>query len=237
MKIRAVFFDAGETLIFRNPSMVTITARHLASAGVKIPRAKLAKAINEAALEMKPAVERGRMADSRKWEIYIANVFRKIGVKNSALEHKLRMRLRDGTSFKAFRDAHEVVDFLNSRGIKTGIISNASATLDGILKRVKLHGKFRHIVISEKAGVEKPNKQIFLKALRLAKSRAQETVYIGDNYVADIYGAKRAGLVPVWIQRKSKNAEFSYTDEGRTGVRKVSSLKGLIKLMQKEEWL
>lgn len=237
MKIRAVFFDAGETLIFRNPSMVTITARHLFAAGIKIPRMRLAKAINEAALEMKPVVERGRMADSKKWEIYIAGVFRKIGVKDRALENKLRAKLKDGTSFKAFKDAHAVVDYLNRRGIKTGIISNASSTLDGILKRVKLHGKFRHIVISEKAGVEKPNRKIFLKALKLARTKASETVYIGDNYVADIYGAKNAGLVPVWIQRKSKNAEFSFKGNPGCCLRTVVNLKGLITLMKKEGWI
>jgi putative hydrolase of the HAD superfamily len=237
MKIKAVFFDAGETLIFRNPSLVTLAARQLKNSGINIQKTVLAKAVNAAAVEMKPVVERGKMSDSRKWEVYIGNVFKKLRIKNPGLETKLRLKLKNGTSFKAFKDAHEVVDYLNGRGIKTGIISNAPAELENILKRVKLHGKFRHIVISEKAGVEKPHKKIFLKALKLSRSKASETVYIGDNYVADIYGAKNAGLVPVWIRRNSKNAEFSFSAGKKDSVRTVSSLSGLIKLMKKEEWL
>jgi len=234
MRIKAVFFDAGETLIYRNPSLATIAHRQLTKAGIKISREKLAGIISAAAEEMRPIVERGTMRDSKKWEVYIGNVFKKLRVKNPALEARLRLKLKLGTSFKAFRDAHKVVDYLKSRGIKTGIISNAPAELENILKRVKLYSKFRHIVISEKAGVEKPHKRIFLKALKLAGSKAGETVYIGDNYIADIYGAKRAGFIPVWIKRNSKNAEFSFSSTGNDGTRKVSSLSGLIKT---EGWL
>jgi len=237
MKIKAVFFDAGETLIYRNPSMVTITRRQLAKAGVKIPQKKLAGVISAAADEMRPIVERGKMRDSKKWEVYIRSVFKKLRIKNPVLEAKLRLKLKNGTSFKAFKDAHKTVDYLKSRGIRTGIISNAPAELTNILKRVKLHGKFSHIVISEMAGVEKPHKQIFQKALKLARAKASQTVYIGDNYIADIYGAKNAGLIPVWIKRKSKNAEFSFSSVKEDGVRKVSSLSGLIKLLKREGWL
>jgi len=237
MKIKAVFFDAGETLIYRNPSLVTIAHRQLEAAGIKIPKKKLAGIISAAADEMRPIVERGKMRDSQKWKVYISGMFRKLRIKNTALEDELRLKLKNGTSFKAFKDAREVVDYLKRRGVKTGIISNASATLDDILKRIGLHNKFGHIVISEKAGVEKPDRKIFLKALKLAGSKASETVYVGDNYVADIYGAKKAGLVPVWIKRKSKNAEFSFSGGKNDRVRTVSSLKGLIKLMKKEAWL
>jgi putative hydrolase of the HAD superfamily len=237
MKIKTVFFDAGETLIYRNPSLVTLTARQFKREGIKIPKKTIARVFNAAAVEMKPIVERGRMRDSKKWEIYLGNVFSKLRIKNKPLETSLRLKLKDGTSFKAFKDARETVDYLKSRGIKTGIISNASSTLDGILKRTGLHKKFAHIVISEKAGVEKPDRKIFLKALKLARSKASETVYIGDNYIADIYGARSAGLVPVWIRRKSKNAEFSFSGGKNDRVRTVKSLKGFIKLMKKEAWL
>lgn len=237
MKIRAVFFDAGETLIYRNPSLVTLAHRQFASAGIKIKKEKLAKVINEAALEMRPIVERGKMRDSQKWAVYIRNVFNKVRVKNPGLEASLRNRLKSGTSFKAFKGAAETADYLNRLGIKTGIISNAPAELENILKRVKLHSRFKYIIISENAGVEKPHKKIFTKALAAAGVKAGETVYIGDNYIADIIGAQNAGLNPVWIKRKSKNAEFSFPAEKKDSVKKVSSFKGFIKLMKKEAWL
>ena len=186
MKIKAVFFDAGETLIYRNPSLVTLTHRAFSAAGIKVKKNRLSAVINAAAVEMKPIVERGEMGDSEKWAVYIKKVFDKLGVRNSLLEADIRTRLKNGTSFKAFRGAAETVDYLNRRGIKTGIISNAPAELENILKRVKLHSCFKYIIISENAGAEKPHKKIFQKALDAAHVKAKETVYIGDNYIADI---------------------------------------------------
>lgn len=43
----------------------------------------------------------------------------------------------------------------------------------------------------------KPDKLIFDHALKLAGTSASETMYIGDNYFADVVGSRRAGLIPV----------------------------------------
>jgi FMN phosphatase YigB (HAD superfamily) len=53
MKIRAVFFDAGETLIYRNPSMLSLASRYIRKAGLRVNKKKLAKIVNMAALEMR----------------------------------------------------------------------------------------------------------------------------------------------------------------------------------------
>jgi putative hydrolase of the HAD superfamily len=237
MKIKAVFFDAGETLIYRNPSLVTLTHRKLSSAGKKISRKKLAEIINRAAIDMRPIVERGVMKDSEKWRVYIGKVFNALKISDPGLEISLRERLKNGTSFKAFKDAAWVADYLNKRGVKTGIISNAPAELHNILKRAGLHSKFRYILISEIAGVEKPHRAIFMKALKMSGTKPSETVYIGDNYVADIVGAKRAGIIPVWIKRKSKNVEFSFPAEKQGGFHRVGGFKDFIGLMKREGWL
>lgn len=237
MKIRAVFFDAGETLIYRNPSLLSIAARYIRKAGLRVSRGRLAKVLNEAALEMRPIVERGNMADSAKWVLYMGKVFGKLKIRDKALADSLRNRLKYGTSFRPFRDAAYVADYLRARGIITGIISNASITLDSILKRTGLSGKFRHVVVSEKEGVEKPHKKIFQKALKMSGTRAAETVYVGDNYIADIKGAASAGLIPVWIKRESKNAEFSFSGDDKGKTRKIRNLKGLLEIMKKEGWL
>ena len=45
--------------------------------------------------------------------------------------------------------------------------------------------------------IYKPDPGIFKHALDRAKVSAQETVYVGDNYFADVVGSRRAGLQPV----------------------------------------
>jgi len=40
----------------------------------------------------------------------------------------------------------------------------------------------------------KPNAGIFLYSLEQLEARPEETLYVGDNYYADVLGARRAGL-------------------------------------------
>ena len=45
----------------------------------------------------------------------------------------------------------------------------------------------------------KPDALIFQHAVQRAGSRPACTLYVGDNYFADIVGAQRAGLKPVLL--------------------------------------
>jgi putative hydrolase of the HAD superfamily len=43
----------------------------------------------------------------------------------------------------------------------------------------------------------KPDTGLFEHALKRADVSAQQAIYVGDNYFADVIGARRAGLTPV----------------------------------------
>jgi putative hydrolase of the HAD superfamily len=45
----------------------------------------------------------------------------------------------------------------------------------------------------------KPEPGIFQHALALLNTRPEQTIYVGDNYFADILGATSAGLRPVLL--------------------------------------
>jgi putative hydrolase of the HAD superfamily len=57
------------------------------------------------------------------------------------------------------------------------------------------------VVISEEAGVTKPDPRIFRLALDALGCEAGETVMIGDAWGTDIEGARAAGISPVWFNR------------------------------------
>ncbi|GHV53423.1 noncanonical pyrimidine nucleotidase, YjjG family protein [Bacteroidia bacterium] len=58
---------------------------------------------------------------------------------------------------------------------------------------------FHRIILSEDAGYQKPHKEIFDYALKNTNSRRTETLMIGDNWDADIAGAKQAGIAQLWF--------------------------------------
>ncbi|MEO8068016.1 MAG: YjjG family noncanonical pyrimidine nucleotidase [Flavobacteriales bacterium] len=57
-----------------------------------------------------------------------------------------------------------------------------------------LVGYFDRVITSEQAGARKPDERIFRYALRKANATAEESVMIGDDVVADIQGARNAGM-------------------------------------------
>jgi len=56
-------------------------------------------------------------------------------------------------------------------------------------------------VISEKAGVKKPNREIFHLALSELKVSAGDAVFLGDSWKNDVLGAGSAGIPAVWFNR------------------------------------
>jgi len=57
------------------------------------------------------------------------------------------------------------------------------------------------VVISEEAGVAKPDPRIFELAIRRLGRSREETVMVGDAWATDISGARAAGLRAVWFNR------------------------------------
>jgi putative hydrolase of the HAD superfamily len=57
------------------------------------------------------------------------------------------------------------------------------------------------LVISEEAGVQKPDAAIFRIALQRAGAEADDAVMIGDSWGSDVLGARAAGIRAVWLNR------------------------------------
>jgi len=226
MKVKAVFFDAGETLIHRNPSLATITHRYLLKAGKKVNRAELNSVLSQSARDMKEIVQKAELNDTEKWHVYMDSVLKKLGIKDNTLKNDVISRLKRGTSFRVYDEVWGVIKGLKKAGIKTGIISNAPRDLKKVFDRLGLTKQFNWIVVSEDAGVEKPNIKIYELALKKCGFDRKNVIYIGDNYLADIMGSIAAGIKPVWLLRETKDAQFTFkTGKAPDGVAVIKSLR------------
>ncbi len=101
--------------------------------------------------------------------------------------------------FALLPDAEHVVKELAHRYPLT-IVSNGFIEVQ--YTKIRLSGLtdcFKHIVLSEEVGCQKPNPKIFEKALSLNSLRADEALMIGDSYSSDIVGAQNAHIDQLWI--------------------------------------
>jgi putative hydrolase of the HAD superfamily len=102
-------------------------------------------------------------------------------------------------------DAIETLQWLQGKGYRLGIISNASDSNDvnSLLQKHKLNPFFEQILISAEMGIRKPHPSIFKAALDHFSVSANQALMVGDTLSMDIQGAKNVGLYTAWISRRS----------------------------------
>ena len=99
-----------------------------------------------------------------------------------------------------YPDSYNTLQMLLNYGYKLGIIANQNPGLINRLNEWELLNFFDVIVSSSEIGYAKPEKEIFEKALELAKCNAAESVMVGDRLDNDIIPAKEIGMKTVWIK-------------------------------------
>jgi putative hydrolase of the HAD superfamily len=107
----------------------------------------------------------------------------------------------------------ETLGILARRGLRMGILSNAAHTafLEWALEMHGVRGFFGPIVASGDLGIRKPRREIFAAALEAMGLAADETVYVGNDYLKDVMGAKLAGLRVIWVPDRSGEDYRPYT--------------------------
>lgn len=96
-------------------------------------------------------------------------------------------------------DAIETLRGLRKRGVRTAVVSNADGRAETALRSAGLNDHLEFVVDSHFEGVEKPDPEIFRRALERLDLPPERVVYIGDIYSIDAVGARAGGLSPVII--------------------------------------
>jgi putative hydrolase of the HAD superfamily len=209
LKIRAVFFDAGNTLIY--PRLDEIAAA-LTAQGVPatVEDFQAAERIGKAKLDewLWPQIRKGhvpRQVDPFYWGEYMSALLDRLKVPESARAQQMNRiveRFKDITVWsKIFDDTVPFLRSLRERHFYLGVISNSIGTMEEQLKRVGLAGHFDTVLDSAIVGVEKPHPEIFQIALGRAGVEPSEAAFVGDTYATDVGGAQLAGLTGVLIDR------------------------------------
>jgi 2-haloalkanoic acid dehalogenase type II len=98
-------------------------------------------------------------------------------------------------------DVPQALQTLQSAGYRLGVLSNRTHSYQEQLAAMGLAGFFEFALAAGEIDSWKPEPGIFHHAVDLLKMPAGEMLYVGDNYYADVVGARRAGLQAVLIDR------------------------------------
>ena len=108
------------------------------------------------------------------------------------------------TKTNLFPHAHETLTYLSNK-YHLHLISNGfQESTELKIATTGLSPYFKNIVISEKVGVNKPDKAIFEFALDSASAQKPESLMIGDSLEADIKGAINFGIEAIYFNPLNK---------------------------------
>jgi len=94
-------------------------------------------------------------------------------------------RILEPEGWVPYADAHEVVEELERRGVRVGLISNVGFDVRPILRTHGFEQLARSATLSYELGAVKPDPRIFEAALAALGSGATETLMVGDHPEVD----------------------------------------------------
>jgi putative hydrolase of the HAD superfamily len=248
--LRTVFFDLGDTLMYVHPDVPTLYLETCRELGIDTTPEEMARALHAGERMYRGALRAGRTFESsldearRFWQEYNELILAELGVQQdrAALARELSERFWHPHSWRAFPEVHEVLRALHGAGLQLAVISNFTDALVAVCETHELDGYFDVLVASTAIGSQKPDAGIFREALRRTGADPASSLHVGDNYVADILGARASGIAGVLLDRSLAGGrgmfDFALRDGigGTGGVRLdcpvIPDLRGLMPLVE-----
>jgi putative hydrolase of the HAD superfamily len=219
----AVLFDLGGVLLRLDYAAI---AERAAERGIALDPAALAHAESCArrALDAR-ALAHGTVpgTDAVRVPDYFDDLLAGAGLEpavRAALVPRLRADHRERNLWRVpLEGAHDTLAALRRAGLRIGVVSNADGRAEALLRGAGLADHLDVVLDSHFEGVEKPDPEIFLRALgRLAVEPAR-ALYVGDIFSIDVLGSRAAGLRPILL-----DVTGGYADAACERIRRLAEL-------------
>jgi putative hydrolase of the HAD superfamily len=195
--LRAIFFDAGNTLIRMDDAAI---AAALGAHGVPATASDVRRAEWRARVRLDASLQPGASTEhpdtGHRYLVYLLD---ELGVGDPATVAALAAWRRAynpplGLWTAMEPEAAEALVLAREAGLRAAVISNSNGSVADILERLGLARHLDFVIDSSHVGVEKPDPRIFRIALDRAGLDPHEAAYVGDLYTIDVLGSRAAGL-------------------------------------------
>ncbi|NXL89434.1 HDHD3 protein, partial [Alectura lathami] len=202
LRLRLLTWDVKDTLLrLRQPVGESYWAEAQAH-GVRVQPEALTRSFREAYGAQSrrfPNYGCSQGLSSRQWWLdVVKQTFRLSGVHEDAVLSLIAENLyRDYCSahnWELMPGASETLSRCCQRGFHMGVVSNFDNRLENILAQCNLRHHFDFVLTSEDAGIAKPDRRIFEKALRLGRVLPEQAAHVGDDYAKDYQAAREVGM-------------------------------------------
>jgi putative hydrolase of the HAD superfamily len=205
---RLIFFDAAGTLIYLSKSVGHHYGWVAGRIGLQLDAEALDLAFKAAWKQMpvRPAIDGPRPDDDKGWwRGLVDGVLDQVSPDLSELDRDTYFEavyghFAEAGVWDAYAEVPEVLAAVHGR-FELAVVSNFDSRLRMILEHLGLTKYFAHVFLSSELGADKPDPEIYRRALRLSGKQPDETLHVGDDPERDWKGATGAGLSCFRLQR------------------------------------
>jgi len=206
--IKAIFFDAVGTLFHLTKSVGDHYALVADEVGLKLDPVALDRAFFAAWKKMpaRAAIDGPRENDDKDWwRELIDLVLKDVAPSLNELDRDNFFEIAyehfaEAGVWEAYPEVVEVLEKLQPR-FQLAVVSNFDGRLRMILDHLGLSKFFEHIFVSSEIGADKPDLEIFRRALQFSGFAADQVLHAGDDPERDWKAATAAGLSTFELDR------------------------------------
>jgi len=213
--VRAVFFDAGATLLYPDPPVEAVYARIFADDGARFTAAELRDALTATWIEVqreKPGDRYGGVrGEPEFWRDFLGRVRRLLdgGPLSEDAFARLARHFREPGVWAVYPDVLPALDELAARGVPLAVVSNWDSHLPRLLAERGLSSYFRTVSVSAIEETGKPDAEIFRRTCARMGVSASDALHVGDSLRDDFEGARAAGLRALLLDRRGEHADVA----------------------------
>lgn len=208
MAINAIFFDAVGTLFFLTKSVGEHYAYVGGEIGLTLDAQHLERAFHDAWKNMpaRPAINGPRENDDKDWWRELVDlVLHDVAPSLSRLDRDNFFEIAyehfaEPGVWECFPEVPSVLRRLQPR-FQLAVISNFDGRLRFVLQHLGISKFFTHVFISSELGADKPDPEIYRRAVTLMKLKTGEVLHVGDDSQRDWKAARAAGLSAFQLDR------------------------------------
>lgn len=215
--IRAVFLDAGLTLIYSDLPLAERISAIASERGIPLSPQAVAAAM--------PLAQAGLFKAHRDdpdlwsfddrvhqlWLDFYRSALHYTGIDGASLlaghcADALYAEFNAPGAWKLYQDVLPTLEALHHEGYIIGVISDWSSNLPaGVLLPLGIGSYVNFMVVSTIVRHAKPGQDLYREALARAGAAPHEAVHVGDNYINDILGARGAGIRGIFLDRDNRH--------------------------------
>jgi HAD superfamily hydrolase (TIGR01662 family) len=206
--IKAVFFDLDGTLRHSVPSGGEVFTDYVITLGLKVDEEARLRALRwehlywASSIDLRDDLLAHSFDTENFWIEYSRRRLIALGASlEQASEYAVKASVHMGEFYRPQsiipEDVRRTLPQLKQAGYILGVISNRDKPYQDLLNDHDIGEFFDFSLAAGEVNIFKPEPGVFEHALRRVNLSPKEAIYVGDNYYADVVGARRAGLQPI----------------------------------------